>query len=88
MSNKDFHLPDAKRTGSRFAINTWHHTKDQGGHDGAWLSYLQGEYPEYPEEILRHNLKQVQDRLAFMEKDKEEPEQYRDSYFQCRNTVT
>ena len=77
-----------KQTGSRFPINTWYHTKDQGGHDGAWLSYLQGEYPEYPEAILKHNLHQVQDRLAFMEKDQENPEQYRDSYFQRRNPVT
>lgn len=77
-----------KQTGSRFPINTWYHTKDQGGHDGAWLSYLQGEYPEYPEAILKHNLHQVQDRLAFMEKDQEDPGQYRDSYFQRRNPVT
>jgi hypothetical protein len=29
-----------KKTGDPFAINAWHHTKDQGGHDGAWIAYL------------------------------------------------
>lgn len=77
-----------KQTGSKFSINTWYHTKDQGGHDGAWLSYLQGEYPEYPEIILRHNLDQIQARMNFMEKDMEDPEKYGDSYFQGRNPVT
>ena len=78
----------SKKTGSKFAINAWHHTKDQGGHDGAWLAYMRGEYPEYPETILKHNLDQVEGRLAFMEKDEEDPKRYGDSYFQRRNPVT
>ncbi len=78
----------SKKTGSKFAINAWHHTKDQGGHDGAWLAYMRGEYPEYPEAILNHNLAQVNGRLAFMEADEEAPEKYGDSYFQRRNPVT
>lgn len=78
----------SKKTGAKFAINAWHHTKDQGGHDGAWLAYMREEYPEYPETILKHNLTQVDGRLAFMEEDKEEAKNYSDSYFQRRNPVT
>jgi len=78
----------SKKTGSKFDINAWHHTKDQGGHDGAWLAYMRGEYPEYPEDILKHNLTQVEQRLAFMESDEEDPQTYGDSYFQRRNPVT
>ncbi|MBM3211462.1 hypothetical protein FJZ33_04525 [Candidatus Poribacteria bacterium] len=77
-----------KNTGSKFQINTWHHAKDQGGHDGAWLTYLLGEYPEYPEDILKHNLEQVKARINFMENDRDDPEKYSDSYFQRRNPVT
>ena len=78
----------AKRTGSKFNINAWHHTKDSGGHDGAWLAYMQGEYPEYPETILNHNLSQVEARLAFMADDEEDPANYGDAYFQRRNPIT
>ena len=78
----------AKRTGSKFDINAWHHTKDSGGHDGAWLAYMRGEYPEYPETILNHNLSQVEARLAFMADDEEDPANYGDAYFQRRNPIT
>ncbi|MFP4026681.1 MAG: hypothetical protein ACLFWL_02710 [Candidatus Brocadiia bacterium] len=70
------------------SIGAWHHTKDKGGHDGGWLDYMRGEYPDYPVEILRHNLKQVYGRLAFMQRDKKDPSKYGDSYIQKRNPVT
>jgi len=76
------------KTGSKFDIKAWHHTKDQGGHDGAWLAYMRGEYPDYPEAILRHNISQVESRAAFMESDTDDPKKYSDSYFQRRNPVT
>jgi len=78
----------SKKTGSKFDINAWYHTKDQGGHDGAWLAYMRGEYPEYPQTILKHNLEQVEGRLNFMATDNEDPKKYSDSYFQRRNPVT
>ena len=78
----------ARKVGSKFDINAWHHTKDQGGRDGGWLAYMRGDFPEYPESILNHNLSQVQQRLNFMENDDEDPEGYGDAYFQRRNPVT
>ena len=78
----------AKKTGSKFDINAWHHIKDSGGHDGAWLAYMRGEYPEYPEAILNHNLSQVEARLNFITNDDEDPANYGDAYFQRRNPVT
>lgn len=62
--------------------------KDQGGHEAAWVAYLQGEYPEYPVHILEYNLSQVQKRLAFMESDRQDPKTYSDSYLQARNPIT
>ena len=90
MEPADLHRSEkiAKNTGSKFDINAWHHTKDSGGHDGAWLAYMRGEYPEYPETILRHNISQVEGRLDFMASDDEDPAQYGDAYFQRRNPVT
>ena len=76
------------KSGDPFAINAWHHTKDQGGHDSGWLAYLHGEFDEYPERILQHNLNQVQSRLDFMAQDEEDPAHYSDAYFQHRNPVT
>lgn len=79
-----------RRSGAGANMNepAWHHIKDQGGHDGAWLAFLRGEFPDYPEQILQHNLNQVYARLAFMQSDDDDPAHYGDSYFQRRNTVT
>ena len=77
-----------KRSGDPFAVNSWHHTKDQGGHDWGWMAYLHGEFPEYPERILEHNLAQVRARLDFMAQDEQDPASYGDAYFQQRNPVT
>ncbi len=63
-------------------------TKDQGGHEQAWLAYLQGEYAQYPEDILRHNLMQVYRRLDFMYRDQQDPKTYGDYYLQHRNPIT
>lgn len=63
-------------------------TKHSGGHEAPWLSYLMGEYPEYPVDILRHNHAQVYQRLAFMRDDIEDPATYCDWYLQVRNPIT
>ncbi len=62
--------------------------KDQGGHDAAWVAYLNGEYPNYPEQILTHNITQVERRQAAMEQDTQDPQEYQDWYLQVRNPVT
>ncbi len=64
------------------------HEKDQGGHEAAWAAYLNGEYPTYPEDILSYNLSQVEQRLAFMRDDTQDPKTYTDSYLQQRNPIT
>jgi hypothetical protein len=90
MNPYDMQLAEqiSPKDGSKFDIKAWHHTKDQGGHDGSWLAYMRGEYPEYPETILKHNISQIESKLAFMESDQEDPNKYSDSYFQRRNPVT
>lgn len=62
--------------------------KDQGGHEYAWASYLEGEYANYPEEILSYNLAQIYQRLHFMRTDTEDPATYKDDYIQIRNPIT
>ncbi|WP_127582526.1 hypothetical protein [Paenibacillus koleovorans] len=62
--------------------------KHQGGHDAAWIAYLQGEFPQYPEEILKYNLEQVYKRLDFIRQDRQDPATYDDSYLQRRNPIT
>ena len=49
---------------------------------------MRGDFPEYPESILNHNISQVEQRLNFMENDEEDPAGYGDAYFQRRNPVT
>ena len=62
--------------------------KDRGGHEASWLAYLRGEFPDYPEEILRYNHAQVYQRLAYMEHDEQDPATYGDHYLQVRNPIT
>jgi hypothetical protein len=64
------------------------HTKDQGGHEQAWLSYLSGEYPTYPVEILEHNLAQACQRLDLIYQDQQDPKTYGDWYLQVRNPIS
>lgn len=65
-----------------------HFSKHGAGHEAAWTAYLQGEYPDYPVDILRHNHAQVHQRLAFMRDDQQDPSTYGDWYLQVRNPVT
>jgi hypothetical protein len=62
--------------------------KDQGGHDAAWAAYLAGEYPTYPEDILNHNLSQVERRMRLIAEDQQGPKTYGDYYLQHRNPIT
>ena len=64
------------------------YSKYQGGQDPAWLNYLEGEFRDYPEKILTHNLGQVYGRLKLMREDKQDPKTYSDSYLQMRNPIT
>jgi len=63
-------------------------SKHGGNHEAPWLSYLMGEYPDYPVDILEHNQAQVYQRLAFMRDDCQDPATYGDWYLQVRNPVT
>ena len=49
-----------------------HGSKHGAGHEAAWLSWLRGEYPGFPLDILRHNHAQVHQRLAFMRDDRQD----------------
>ncbi|WP_199620910.1 hypothetical protein [Paenibacillus alkalitolerans] len=62
--------------------------KDWGGHDQPWAAYLDGEFTDYPEAILKYNLAQVYYRLEYMRRDRQDPASYKDSYLQARNPVT
>ena len=42
-----------------------HGSKHSGGHEAPWIAYLQGDYPDYPVDILRHNHAQVRQRLPW-----------------------
>jgi len=69
------------------AVISKRYRKDQGGNEGAWLAYMQGELPDYPEQIMRHAIAQVYGRLAMMRSDTEDPLKYGDAYLQSRNPV-
>lgn len=42
------------------------HTKEDSGHDRAWLRFIAGDFPDYPERILSSAAGQVRERLRLM----------------------
>jgi len=63
------------------------YSKDQGGHEAAWLEYLSGCYDCYPEEILQHAIMRVYGRMKQMREDTQDRKTYGDAYLQARNPV-
>jgi hypothetical protein len=61
--------------------------KAKAGNDVAWIAYLRGALPDYPERILRDNRRIVTERLAFCREDDQDPATYGDAYLQQRNPV-
>ena len=62
--------------------------KYMGGQDRSLIGYYDGTFPNYPEEILKHNLSQVYRRLKEMREDDQDPSTYNDDYLQMRNPIT
>jgi len=64
------------------------YSKYMGGQDHAFINYLDGGYPYYPVDVLKHSLAQVYGRLKAMREDKQDPATYSDAYLQQRNPIT
>lgn len=59
-----------------------------GKHDYAWLAYLDGEFPSYPERVLRATYTEVQKRLADIRNDDTDPSDYTEDYLRNNNPVS
>ncbi len=55
-----------RRSGTDWRIVRPYREKEEGGHDEAWFTYLEGDNPEYPELILEAAEYQVRRRLALI----------------------
>ncbi|WP_247004263.1 hypothetical protein [Halosolutus gelatinilyticus] len=62
-------------------------TKHGAGHEYAWLAYLDGEFPDYPERIMSATFARVQDRLALMREEGGVPDAVDEDYLRHRNPV-
>lgn len=62
-------------------------TKHGAGHEYAWLAYLDGEFPDYPERIMAASRAQVQERLDLMRAEGDEPTQVDEDYLRDRNPI-
>ena len=63
-------------------------TKEDGGHETAWYSYLKGENPNYPEAIFTQSFQVVNWRLAEIEHDQADLTQVNIHHWQQLNPVT
>jgi len=59
-----------------------------GHHDYAWLSFLDGEFPSYPERVLSATYAAVQGRLEEIREDETDPAEYTEDYLRDRNPVS
>ncbi|WP_435361756.1 hypothetical protein [Haloarchaeobius sp. DFWS5] len=62
-------------------------TKHGAGSEYAWLAYLDGEFPDYPEQILDANRSQMQERLDLMRAEGNKPTTTDEDYLRDRNPV-
>ena len=69
------------------AVDPTPSTKHGAGHEYAWLAYLDGEFSDYPTEILEANHAHVHDRLALMREEGNEPSTIDEDYLRDRNPV-
>lgn len=69
--------------------NRLHYSKRKGdfGHSGSWLRFLQGDYPEYPEAILRATYAETLRRLEMVRNDTSDPKARNVHHWQQRNPV-
>ncbi|WP_226042860.1 hypothetical protein [Natrinema sp. DC36] len=61
--------------------------KHDAGHEYAWMAYLDGEFPDYPERIMEANHGHVRDRLALMREEGSVPDDVDEDYLRDRNPV-
>jgi len=63
-------------------------TKHGGGHEFAWLAYLDGEFENYPERILDAAHSSVNERLDLLREEGGPPDGVDEDYLRDRNPVT
>ena len=78
---RDWGEQDWKRVDPRPA------TKHGAGHEYAWLSYLDGEFPDYPERLLEATEERVRSRLELMRNEDYRPDDPDEDYLRHRNPV-
>ena len=62
-------------------------SKHGDGHEYPWLTYLDGEYPEFPERIMEASHSHVQYRLAEMREEEFDPDDVTEDYLRDRNPI-
>ncbi|WP_148415478.1 hypothetical protein [Haloferax sp. KTX1] len=60
-------------------------TKHGDGHEYAWLAYLDGEFPDYPDRILDATREHVDERLRLFDAEGNEPATVDEDYLRDRN---
>ena len=63
-------------------------TKHGDGQEYAWLAYLDGEFPDYPERIMEASQAQIQERMQLMREEGYEPTEIDEDYLRNRNPVS
>jgi len=62
-------------------------SKHGAGEEWAWLAYLDGEFPAYPERVLSATRAKIQTRLDQLREEGREPESLTEDYLRDRNPV-
>lgn len=83
---------DYQRIGRLASTDAWRRlqyqkAKGDFGHEGPWLRFIEGQYAEYPQDILRATYAESLRRLAMIRADRSLPEDQDVHHWQQRNPV-
>ncbi len=83
---------DYQRIGQLAGAADWntlryHKQKGDSGHEGPWLRFVEGKYPEYPLAILKATYAETLRRLEMIRADRSHPEEQDVHHWQQRNPV-
>jgi hypothetical protein len=87
QDQRDYEAIDQLADTSNWTSLVYRKGKGDFGHEGAWLRFLEGKNPDYPNQILQANYREALRRLASIRADQSNPPDRNVHHWQERNPV-
>lgn len=84
---KDYARIEAMAATENWTKLNYHKAKGDFGHEGPWLRFLEGKYPDYPVDILKAGLQETARRMQMVRADRTTVDEQDVHHWQQRNPV-